>query len=141
MGILLMKVNTEHNSQYQTPKAFIPPSQYTKFQPLSFQLYTGGAPVVITDDDGTNSTNPECRDFGIFGSSEGVMYCYTGHKDTTADVADRLAIMTDAVEKAYELSDKSSDTKEGATKLLMKGSPRNGSAKEAMVIPSWFAER
>ena len=110
MGILLMKVNTEHNSQYQTPKAFIPPSQYTKFQPLSFQLYTGGAPVVITDDDGTNSTNPECRDFGIFGSSEGVMYCYTGHKDTTADVADRLAIMTDAVEKAYELSDKSSDT-------------------------------
>lgn len=85
-------------------------SKYTKFQPLSFQLYTGGAPVKISLEDGTNASNLECSDLSTFGSFNGVMHCYMGHKNNTHDVIDRLAIMEDAVERAYELSDKSADT-------------------------------
>jgi hypothetical protein len=89
----------------------IPLSKYTKFQPLSLQFYTGGAPVkLLNETDGSIYPNPECKDSQIFGTLAGVMHCYKGHRNTTEDVSDRVAIMTEAVERAYELSDKSSDT-------------------------------
>eukprot|EP00977_Amphora_coffeiformis_P006711 scaffold1475_cov167-Amphora_coffeaeformis.AAC.4 len=83
-------------------------SKYTKFQALNFQIYTGGAPVEITTQssqdggDMNNMTNPECQGLKNIGSVEGVDQCYLGHAhNTTQDVADRLAIMRDAVERAY----------------------------------------
>jgi hypothetical protein len=85
------------------------PSKYKKFQPLSFEIYTGGAPVEMQGKHG-NYTNHECSDYDLYGSVDGVMQCYMGHKHSKWDVEDRLAIMTDAVEKAYDLSDKSHDT-------------------------------
>lgn len=115
-GVILMKLNQgeiNHKSHHfrEPTGSFVPAAKYSKFQPLSLQLFTGGAPVdIINDEDGTSYPNPECQDARIFGTFIGAMNCYKGHKNTTEDVIDRLAIMTDAVEKAYELSDKSNDT-------------------------------
>ena len=113
-GILLMKVDPGHSTAYHdasSAAAITPPSKYTKFQPLSLQLYTGGAPVDIFDEEtNTSYANPECSDARLFGVISGSMHCYKGHKNSTDDVADRVAIMTEAVERAYTLSDKSSDT-------------------------------
>lgn len=82
-------------------------SKYTKFQALTFQLYTGGAPVYL---DAHNTTNPECHDLTIQGMVDGVQQCYMGHSNETQDVMDRMEILKAAVEKAYKVSSRSSET-------------------------------
>jgi hypothetical protein len=84
-------------------------SSYKKFQGLSFQIYTGGAPAFIPDEGNTTLIdNPECLDrnsYGHFGALE-ELQCYLGLDDEKEDVEQRLRVMTDAVERAYEASDK-----------------------------------
>jgi len=86
---------------------------------MGFQIYTGGAPVIITN----NSTdvsqfkhNPECihsnygkaDDFNeddlldhVSLTQINLWQCYLGDEDPKIDVQHRLQIMTDAVEKAH----------------------------------------
>jgi hypothetical protein len=76
-------------------------------QGLGFQIYTGAAPALLDD----NSTNPECLHARNGKNSEGdLKQCYLGHRDPIRDVHRRFEILTDTVERAYELSDKSSET-------------------------------
>ena len=86
-------------------------SKYSHFRALNFQLYTGGAPMIVED----SRPNPECSGESSFQgkadiSDEGEFQCYMGHKNVTRDVNDRLAIMKDAVERAYRASAKESNT-------------------------------
>jgi len=86
-------------------------AQYAHFQALNFQLYTGGAPKVINNTDEDIHANPECHDgWSVEGTVEGESQCYMGHENTTQDVYDRLAVMKDAVERAYKVSVRSDDT-------------------------------
>jgi hypothetical protein len=89
-------------------------SPYTKFQPLNFEIWTSGGPGFIEEQDkhGKNVTvaNKECQRLNSYGSNMGNIECYLGLDDTHLDVQQRLQIMTDAVERAYEFSDKDSET-------------------------------
>lgn len=105
--VFLKHDSTPSSNAIGLPTATSTNSKYDKFQALNFQLYTGGAPAKLNE---TNATNPECSKLANFGRLDGDMYCYMGHKNQTRDVFDRMAVMTDAVERAYELSEKSSDT-------------------------------
>eukprot|EP00339_Tiarina_fusa_P022273 CAMPEP_0117034232 /NCGR_PEP_ID=MMETSP0472-20121206/24390_1 /TAXON_ID=693140 ORGANISM="Tiarina fusus, Strain LIS" /NCGR_SAMPLE_ID=MMETSP0472 /ASSEMBLY_ACC=CAM_ASM_000603 /LENGTH=669 /DNA_ID=CAMNT_0004743351 /DNA_START=101 /DNA_END=2110 /DNA_ORIENTATION=+ len=115
----------------QPPPLLTTNSKYTSFQALNFQLFTGGAPVVLeseTNDTSYSTPNPECAGWGSTNSNSstttttttthtigvdinaGTEQCYLGHENVTLDVADRLAIMYDAVETAYEQSVKDPST-------------------------------
>mmetsp|Transcript_14918 Transcript_14918/g.24269 ORF Transcript_14918/g.24269 Transcript_14918/m.24269 type:complete len:516 (-) Transcript_14918:279-1826(-) len=88
-------------------------SPYTKVQTLSFQIYTGGAPAFTVDKStGKERTNHECKGLHSYGSPENseALQCYLGLEDTAEDVERRLNIMTDAVNKAYDVSDKDDST-------------------------------
>ena len=111
-------------------------SPYSKFQPIGFQLYTGGAPAFIkttTSQDDSNSTtsshhhkhdkvtgetttkvvpNPECDRKDSFGHNmeESTIECYMGLEDTKVDIQQRLDIMINAVERAYEYADQDPTT-------------------------------
>jgi hypothetical protein len=88
-----------------------PLSRYEKFQALGFQIYTGGAPAfIIGDDEDVSVNNPECDELSSFGHIEGLIQCYLGRQDPMQDVEQRLGIMKDAVERAYELSDNDPET-------------------------------
>lgn len=81
-------------------------SPYVKFQGLGFQIYTGGAPAFLED----GEKNPECLRLFSYGDSDGELQCYVGQKDAKVDVQQRLRIMTTAVDRAYEFSDKNQTT-------------------------------
>lgn len=96
-------------------------SKYDKFQLLGFQIYTGGAPVEVPGKLG--QLNPECLGLNSYGQASELdpddiarnvtntlWQCYLGHSNPAHDVRHRLEIMTDAVEKAYEVARHSSDT-------------------------------
>jgi len=102
LGIVIMKMwDIEKAADHGAP---VP--KYTSFQALNFQLYTGGANVSIEDENGINITNPECSNLNFHGITHDVLQCYIGHENTTKDVEDRLAVMSDAVERAYEHASK-----------------------------------
>eukprot|EP00523_Entomoneis_sp_CCMP467_P016079 CAMPEP_0168769536 /NCGR_PEP_ID=MMETSP0725-20121227/2453_1 /TAXON_ID=265536 /ORGANISM="Amphiprora sp., Strain CCMP467" /LENGTH=615 /DNA_ID=CAMNT_0008818949 /DNA_START=9 /DNA_END=1856 /DNA_ORIENTATION=+ len=84
-------------------------SKYTQFQALNFQLYTGGAPVFLNNDDGAIIANPECSN-AVEGVLEGESQCYMGHENATQDVLDRLDVLQTAVERAYEAASRNEDT-------------------------------
>ena len=109
----------------QRPPVMSTNSRYTQFQALNFQLYTGGAPAKIntTTSAGKHKLhhNPECTSFlrnknktlGIDVAAEDASqsrFCYLGHTDVDRDVQDRLQIMYDAVETAYEQATKDPST-------------------------------
>jgi hypothetical protein len=105
---------TARRSLANTPSTY---SKYKRVQGIGFQIYTGGAPAVLNetvndDDDDTvvQQLNPECvgrRSYGqVVGEVAPELQCYLGHDDPMLDVQRRIEIMTDAVEKAYELSAK-----------------------------------
>lgn len=102
-------------------------SKYKKFQPFGFEIYTGGASALIPTPETANDkhpllmNNPECEgrldSLGHFDEDTTNVTlpitfwaCYLGLDDQVDDALRRLEIMTDAVERAYELSDKNSDT-------------------------------
>ncbi|KAL7477270.1 hypothetical protein ACHAW6_003081 [Cyclotella cf. meneghiniana] len=83
---------------------------YAKVQTLSFQIYTGGAPAYILDDDNNVvKQNEECINLNSYGLPEDTsdldLQCYLGLDDTAEDVTRRLTIMRDAVNRAYDISD------------------------------------
>lgn len=86
------------------------PPQYSQFQGLGYQIYTGGAPVYLTD----GSRNPECMGRTSLGHLDDEehddgrdnLYCYLGDSNDTVDVYRRLEILTHAVERAYQLADR-----------------------------------
>eukprot|EP00578_Thalassiosira_sp_NH16_P001134 CAMPEP_0181139710 /NCGR_PEP_ID=MMETSP1071-20121207/34927_1 /TAXON_ID=35127 /ORGANISM="Thalassiosira sp., Strain NH16" /LENGTH=544 /DNA_ID=CAMNT_0023226635 /DNA_START=49 /DNA_END=1686 /DNA_ORIENTATION=+ len=85
------------------------PSPYSKVQTLSFQIYTGGAPAFTVDEStGEEKQNHECYGLHSYGLPENsnILQCYLGLEDTAKDVHRRLNIMRDAVDKAYDNSDK-----------------------------------
>ncbi|KAL7551749.1 hypothetical protein ACHAWF_014932 [Thalassiosira exigua] len=88
-------------------------SPYSKVQTLSFQIYTGGAPAFTVDKStGEESKNHECKglhSYGLPADSESYQ-CYLGLEDTAEDVNQRINIMADAVNKAYDISDKDEST-------------------------------
>jgi hypothetical protein len=96
-------------------------SQYTKFQAMGFQIYTGGAPALLPQPGADSSSkdatvmmeNPECDGLNSYGHfddydttnetlPESLWQCYLGEEDHSVDVRRRLEIMTDAVERAYD---------------------------------------
>jgi hypothetical protein len=95
-------------------------TKYKKFQALGFQIYTGGAPAVIRDENGKNHHNPECNGLNSYGKADdfdeddaglnltdiNLWECYLGYTNPKEDVQQRLQIMADAVTKAEEVSDK-----------------------------------
>lgn len=88
-------------------------SPYTKAQTLSFQIYTGGAPALISDESNPSlkRRNHECKGLHSYGKSgdddpEAPLQCYLGLENTALDVERRLGVMMDAVNKAYDVSDK-----------------------------------
>ena len=100
-------------------------SPYTRVQTLSFQIYTGGAPALIPDETADTSSssskklrrNHECKGLHSYGKSEdsdldssSSLQCYLGLEDTAADVEKRMGIMRDAVNTAYDASDKDEST-------------------------------
>jgi hypothetical protein len=109
MGMLLMGYSRATSSKINecVLADVLPKSPYNKVQGLGFQIYTGSAPARLDD----NSTNPEClhaRDGKIAGDD--LLQCYLGHGDPIQDVQRRFEILKDTVERAYQLSDKSSET-------------------------------
>jgi hypothetical protein len=82
------------------------PWPYTQFQGLGFQIYTGGAPAYLNN----TEKNPECIGQYSYGDSDGEMQCYVGQNDPEYDVQKRLQIMSTAVDRAYDLSDKNEST-------------------------------
>ncbi|KAL7541359.1 hypothetical protein ACHAXR_011319 [Thalassiosira sp. AJA248-18] len=88
-------------------------SPYTKVQTHSFQIYTGGAPAFTIDEStGEEKRNHECKGLHSYGRPEDseALQCYLGLEDTAKDVHRRLTIMSDAVDKAYDVSDKDVST-------------------------------
>lgn len=88
-------------------------SKYTHVQTLSFSIYTGGAPAFKPNEDDpegdfTNEANDECMGLHSFGKPEGDenLQCYLGLEDSAMDIERRLGIMVDAVDKAYNASNK-----------------------------------
>eukprot|EP00581_Thalassiosira_minuscula_P017119 CAMPEP_0183721290 /NCGR_PEP_ID=MMETSP0737-20130205/13610_1 /TAXON_ID=385413 /ORGANISM="Thalassiosira miniscula, Strain CCMP1093" /LENGTH=540 /DNA_ID=CAMNT_0025951275 /DNA_START=326 /DNA_END=1948 /DNA_ORIENTATION=+ len=99
----------DHKSQSQKSSS---PS-YTKVQTLSFQIYTGGAPAFIMDEStGKERKNHECKGLHSYGQPEDseTLQCYLGLENTAMDVQRRLDIMTDAVNRAYDISSKDEST-------------------------------
>lgn len=111
--------NSKHNNNNSNM------SPYTRVQTLSFQIYTGGAPALIPDETTDTSSssskklrrNHECKGLHSYGKSEdsdldssSSLQCYLGLEDTAADVEKRMGIMRDAVNKAYDASDKDEST-------------------------------
>mmetsp|Transcript_26254 Transcript_26254/g.63974 ORF Transcript_26254/g.63974 Transcript_26254/m.63974 type:complete len:514 (+) Transcript_26254:38-1579(+) len=94
--------------------AFSTNSKYRRVQGLGFQIYTGGAPAILENENGTQRLNPECNGLTSYGSmwtEEGYeMQCYIGNDDNEVDAQNRLKIMKDAVELAYRSSDPDSAT-------------------------------
>lgn len=84
-------------------------SPYTKVQTLSFQIYTGGAPAFVMDETtGEERRNHECKGLHSYGLPEDsdALQCYLGLEDTNEDVERRLSIMQNAVDRAYDVSNK-----------------------------------
>lgn len=104
-----------------SPPPSTPP--YSKVQTLSFQIYTGGAPAFTPDDEGMLRRNHECKGLHSYGRTEAddklevlpsekyaTIQCYLGLDNTTEDIHRRLSIVRDAVDKAYDLSNKDEST-------------------------------
>ena len=89
-------------------------SKYKRVQGIGFQIYTGGAPAYIKNETHDHAANPECIGRYSYGQLEGEVHphlqCYIGHDNATVDVAKRIEIMTDAIERAYSLADESKET-------------------------------
>ena len=98
---ILNKVNS-HKHVHQKPR-------YTKVQTLSFQIYTGGAPA-YTDDGQPNEECINLNDYGVSEDDNPKLQCYLGLDDTALDVERRLNIMSNAVDRAYDVSDPNDDT-------------------------------
>mmetsp|Transcript_19695 Transcript_19695/g.46220 ORF Transcript_19695/g.46220 Transcript_19695/m.46220 type:complete len:556 (+) Transcript_19695:67-1734(+) len=83
---------------------------YERVQTVSFQIYTGGAPAFIIDEDtGEEIQNEECfgfHSYGLPGDDDAKLQCYIGLEDSADDVRQRMGIMRDAVNQAYESSSK-----------------------------------
>uniref|UniRef100_A0A7S4EMU4 Uncharacterized protein n=1 Tax=Pseudo-nitzschia australis TaxID=44445 RepID=A0A7S4EMU4_9STRA len=85
-------------------------SKYKQVQYFGFQIYTGGAPAFLdnNNDKGRNRIpNPECIEH-TYGqipldadTPNNNIQCYVGHEDPMVDVRERLRIMKDAIETAY----------------------------------------
>ena len=86
----------------------LPSSPYTKFQGLGFEIYTGSAPAFL--DTKKRKKNPECISQYSYGVADGELQCYIGHQNPVNDLQRRLEIMSTAVDRAYELSDKDNTT-------------------------------
>jgi len=86
-----------------------PTTPYTQVQGLPFRIYTGGAPAYLKH---SHTKNPECNDHHSYGQNANTfkLQCYLGNPDPIVDVQRRVEIMREAVERAYELSDKSPST-------------------------------
>ncbi|KAG7340890.1 hypothetical protein IV203_024433 [Nitzschia inconspicua] len=123
-------------TQSSTSTTTTSPSKYSHAQYFGFQIYTGGAPAFIpethvaTDDDASdivvttnsssssNSTirfvpNPECKGMAygeVVLETDPLLMCYLGHRDALHDVSQRMQIMRDAVETAYQQADHSNST-------------------------------
>ena len=105
--------------------SFSTQSKYKKVQGIGFQIYTGGAPAFLehntNDDNDTDHhhrqqqqqqqqqhevLNPECMGLASYGQVVGeeapMLQCYIGMQDAAQDVQERLQIMRDAVERAYQ---------------------------------------
>mmetsp|Transcript_20123 Transcript_20123/g.36522 ORF Transcript_20123/g.36522 Transcript_20123/m.36522 type:complete len:520 (-) Transcript_20123:50-1609(-) len=89
-------------------------SKYRRVQGLGFQIYTGGAPAYINNDTKHHVPNPECIGRFSYGQLVGEdhphLQCYIGHENATVDVARRIEIMTDAIERAHDLADGDEET-------------------------------
>ena len=87
-------------------------SRYKKVQGLGYGIYTGGAPAFFNDTERTR--NPECiglNSYGVanfFDSAE--IQCYVGYEDPIQDARERVAVMKEAVERAYALADPDDQT-------------------------------
>lgn len=111
--LLLQNTNSITNNHTTTN------SPYTKVQTLSLQIYTGGAPALLSIDEvtGKKKKNNECRGLHSYGLPEdsNTIQCYLGLEDTSKDVEKRLEIMRKAVERAYE----ESNTDETTLKIFL----------------------
>ncbi|CAJ1963978.1 unnamed protein product [Cylindrotheca closterium] len=113
---LAMLLATHHEqNQENGPRipTFSTNSKYRQVQGLGFQIYTGGAPALLGQN-GTQHLNPECvglKSYGSMWTEEGYeMQCYIGDPDNEKDAQNRLKIMKDAVEKAYNSADHDPNT-------------------------------
>ncbi|KAG7373612.1 hypothetical protein IV203_034336 [Nitzschia inconspicua] len=127
-------------TQSSTSTTTTSPSKYSHAQYFGFQIYTGGAPafipethvandvdaedIIVTTTATTNSSsssnstirfvpNPECKGmpYGeVVLETDPLLMCYLGHRDALHDVSQRMQIMRDAVETAYQHSDHSNST-------------------------------
>lgn len=79
-------------------------SKYKQVQGIGFQIYTGGAPALIEDGNGT-SRNPECHSTigQVVTDTEPELQCYLGVSgDAMEDARRRLEVMKQAVMQAHE---------------------------------------
>ena len=103
-----------HNSQHLDKPSTR--SKYKRVQGLGFQIYTGAAPAFLgkSNKDGSRVKNPECvgRDaYGqLVGETSPLWQCYMGHDDPVQDIRNRMQIMEEAVDRAFEESDKDPET-------------------------------
>lgn len=96
-------------SKFNSRKRIHQKPRYTKVQTLSFQIYTGGAPA-YTDDGEPNEECINLNDYGVSEDDNPKLQCYLGLDETSLDVERRLNIMSNAVNRAYDVSDQSDDT-------------------------------
>jgi hypothetical protein len=84
-------------------------SKYKRVQGIGFQIYTGGAPAFL--DEENKELNPECIGMESYGQVVGeeapMLQCYIGAEAAVDDVQKRLQIMRDAVELAFQKADNS----------------------------------
>ena len=108
--MVLLYLPPLQNTNSKTNKHTTTSPYYTKVQTLSFQIYTGGAPALLSTDESTGKKkkNHECKGLHSYGIPEdsNIIQCYLGLENTSKDVEKRLDIMRKAVERAYEESNK-----------------------------------
>ena len=108
MTVMMFLPSNHHHDASNSSSSTSPyKSRYTKVQGLGFQIYTGGAPAFLNN----TEKNPECIGRNSFGLVvDGGLQCYIGNDDPIQDVENRVEIMKDAVDRAYQLSDKNATT-------------------------------
>ena len=102
----------------KTPEVPLRSSRYQKVQGLGFQIYTGGAPAFLDNDKNDTSSKthsePECIGLHSYGAANfydsAEMQCYVGYEDPIQDARERVRVMIEAVERAYELAVNDSQT-------------------------------
>lgn len=112
---------------FDSSETHIGRSKYSRFQAMGFQIYTGGAPALIfdendLDEDGkpTMKNNSECKGMNSYGHFDdydttnetlpsSLWQCYLGHEDPMEDIRHRMEIMRAAVERAHKEANHNSD--------------------------------